>query len=77
MDDVNFIDYFHDLSGHDLNVKKQAAYKIVETLAAAEALGSQKDYTQYDERIQKMLQKYMNGDMGTGVSPDLSYTLKK
>ena len=76
MEDKLYLSYFNDLASHDPATKKQAAMKIVETLSVSEAL-SKHDYSQYDEKIQKMLEKFMKGDLGKEVSPDLNYTLKK
>lgn len=77
MEDKYFLGYFHELSSQDLVAKKQAAYKIVETLTVTDALGKTKSYEHLDAKVLKMLQKYMSGDLGAKVSTDLNYALKK
>ena len=68
MEDKNFLEYFHELANKDVGVKKQAAYKIVETLSVHEALGKDKDYSHLDEKVLKMLQKYLQKDFGDKAS---------
>lgn len=77
MEDKNFLEYFHELASPDLAVKKQGAYKIVETLTVGDALSKPSDYSHLDEKIVKMLQKYMKGDLGESVSANLNFALKK
>lgn len=42
MEDKLFLTYFNELSSHDLETKKQAALRIVETLNVTEALEKRK-----------------------------------
>jgi hypothetical protein len=77
MDDKLFLTYFNELSSRDLDTKKQASLKIVETLKVTEALEKHKDYSHLDEKVLKMLKKYLKGDLGAKVSPDLTFTFKK
>jgi hypothetical protein len=77
MEDKNFLDYFHELADSKIEVKKQAAYKIVETLSVHEALGKDKDYSHLDEKVLKMLQKYLQKDFGEKVSADINFTIRK
>ena len=77
MEDKHFVSYFKDLGSTDVQAKKQAASKIVNTLILTEALSKPSDYQHLEEGVLKLIQKYLSGDLGEELSADSNYTIKK
>lgn len=83
MDDKDFLGYFTQLGNQNTDKIKSASSNIVSTLLALDSKMGRKvsmdlEETKEKERAEATLKKkYLTGDLGANMAPDVNYTLKR
>jgi hypothetical protein len=83
MDDKDFLGYFTQLGIQNKSKIKLASSNIVSTLLALDSKMGRKVSMDIEESKEKdkaeasLKKKYMKGDLGADMAPDVNYTLKR
>ena len=83
MDDKDFLGYFTQLGNSNTEKIKSASSNIVSTLLALDSKMDRKVSMDLEESKEKeeaeaaLKKKYMTGDLGANMAPDVNYTVKR
>lgn len=83
MDDKDFMGYFTQLGNQNTEKVKLASSNIVSTLLALDSKMGRKVSMDIEESKEKekaeaaLKKRYMTGDLGQNMAPDVNYTLKR
>jgi len=83
MDDKDFLGYFTQLGNSNTEKIKSASSNIVTTLLALDSKMGRKVSMDLEESKEKekaeavLKKKYMTGDLGADMAPDVNYTVKR